>query len=109
MMSINQNMKQQLIDSIKEYISQLSSNEYYNIYSIKQVETTYGTSYILEDNDFNKYWSNNTVNKFIKFHKIKEGDGSKLLFKIKTGSEKQFNKGDDTIKFVETRCFLANK
>lgn len=87
-------------------ISKLTSNGNYNIYSIKQVETTYGTSYILEDDEFNKYWSNNTVNKFIKFHKIKEGDGSILLFKIKTGNERDFKKSNgEIIKFIETRCF----
>ena len=85
-------------------ISKLNQNETYYIFSIKPIETSYGTSYILEDDEFNKYWSNNTVNKFIKTNKIKNNDGSKLLFKIKTGSEKEFKKGEDVIRFIETRC-----
>ena len=86
-------------------ISKLNQNETYHIFSIKPIETTYGTSYILEDDEFNKYWSNNSVNKFIKTNKIKNNDGSKLLFKIKTGSEKEFKKGEDVIRFIETRCY----
>lgn len=86
-------------------ISRLQQNETYNVYSIRPIETKYGTTYILEDDEFNKYWSNNTVNKFIKQHKIKDGDGSKLLFKIKTGNEREFKKsGGEIIKFIETRC-----
>ena len=86
-------------------ISKLNQNETYNIYSIKPIETTYGSTYILEDDEFNKYWANNSVNKFIKTNKIKNNDGSKLLFKIKTGSEKEFKKGEDVIRFIETRCY----
>ena len=86
-------------------ISKLNPNSEYQIYAIKAFETTYGTSYILEDSEFNKYWSNSTVNRFIKQHKIKESDDYKLLFKIKTGPEREFKKAEaEVITFVETRC-----
>ena len=86
-------------------ILKLSPNSDYQIYSIKSFDSSFGTSYILEDNEFNKYWSNNTINKFIKQHKIKESDDYKLLFKVKTGPLREFKKADSVISFVETRCY----
>ena len=68
-------------------VLKLSPNSEYQIYSIRPFESAYGTSYILEDNEFNKYWSNNTINRFIKQHKIKASDDYKLLFKVKTARQ----------------------
>ena len=83
-------------------ISRFEPNSIYEIYSFKPVETKFGKTYILEDNDFNKYWANNKITNYINKAKFKTSNSEfKLLFKIKTGEYKEFKKGDDTIKFLE--------
>ena len=88
-------------------VQKLQSNSIYTIYSIKAVETTYGKTYILEDDDFNKYWATNKITDFINKNKIKVGPyNSKILFTIKTGEHKLFKKGDKECTYLEMNLFI---
>ena len=75
--------------------SKFESNKIYKITSYNQINTKFGPSYILTDDNFNQYFSNKKINDWIK------KNPNKTSFKIKTGSFKEFTKDEQTIKFLE--------
>ena len=89
-----------------EEIQKLETNSVYEIYSFKPVETKFGKTYILEDNDFNKYWANNKITQFINRSKFKlDSYNNKKLFTVKTGSYKTYTHNDKEIRFLEMNIY----
>lgn len=86
-------------------VENFSENKNYKIVSIKEVQTKFGKSYIMTDNNCNKYWSNKKIADFIKRNNIKpSNDDSKILFNIKTFEYKTFKNSDgEEIRFLEMR------
>lgn len=83
---------------------QLNENSKYEIVNLKSIETKYGTTYIMMDNNLNEYWSNKKINDFIKKHRIPLNNDDKVLFKIKTGDYKTFQKDGNEIRFLNLIC-----
>ena len=91
---------------MSETIQKLEPNTTYSIYSFRPIESKFGKTYVLEDNDFNKYWANNKITQYINRSKFKiDPFNNKLLFKIKTGNYKTYIHNDKEIKFLEMNIF----
>ena len=89
-------------------ILKLQSWKTYNIYSVTPVKTKFGKTYILKDNNFNKYWANNKVTQYLNnrpnLHNTELS--KKILFTIRTGDEKYFKDKDGyEVKFIETDIY----
>ena len=80
-------------------------NSQYVITEIREFETQYGTTYMLIDDKFNRYFSNKKIAEFIKKNKIT--NGPEVLFKVITGPEKTFTKDDKEITYLEMRVLKA--
>lgn len=84
----------------------LETNSIYKIIELKEIETKFGTCYIMKDTELNEYWSNKKIASFIKQNKIPMTNNGKVLFKIKTGDYKTFtNESGDEIKFLNLNIF----
>ena len=80
-------------------ISKLAPNATYKIISYKQINTQYGVSYILKDEDFNEYFSNKKINEYISKNRPKKE------FFIKTSDYKTFSKDGKQISFIDVLCY----
>ena len=66
-----------------------------------KVETKYGKTYIMMDENLNEYWANKKISTFIKQNKIPLSNCGKILFKIRTGDYKTFtNESGEEITFL---------
>ena len=84
-------------------VLKLKPNNEYLITEIKSYNTSFGTSYVLTDIDFNKYFGNKKIETFIRQNNI-TNKGGEVLFKIITGPEQMFTTKDGKeIKFIDCR------
>ena len=75
----------------------LEEDKLYSIIKVKPIKGKFGDTFILTDSDFDNYWSNNTINKYIKAKKINTSTKSGELFKIRTYAYQQFETDDGEI------------
>ena len=73
----------------------LEPNSNYKIVSYKTIQTKFGQSHILQDENFNEYFSNKKISNWIIKNKPK-GE-----FKIKTSELKTFLKDGNEISFID--------
>ena len=85
-------------------VQQLQTQTLYKIIETKEIDTQYGTTYILIDDNLDEYWSNKKIATFIKQNKIPSSKDGKVLFKIKTGDYKTFEKDGNEIRFLNVIC-----
>lgn len=86
-------------------VDNLQSQTLYKIIDIKEVETKFGKTHILTDENLDEYWANKKISQFIKTNKITSSNNGKVLFTIKTGEYKTFeNQNGDKIKFLNLIC-----
>lgn len=75
-------------------VNSLEARTTYQIIELKEIETTYGKTFIMTNSNLDKYWSNKKVCDYIKKNKIPLSDNGKILFTIKTGDYKTFKSKD---------------
>lgn len=68
----------------------LATNKIYKIVSIKEINTKFGTTYILTDDKYDEYYSNNKITKYIQTNGITNDSNKRCLFTIRTGVYKTF-------------------
>ena len=76
-------------------VSKLEENSVYTIVDWTPIKTQFGDSYILQDDEFNKYFATKKVTNWIKRNRPKKA------FTIKTSEMKTFNKDDKEIQYME--------
>ena len=85
-------------------ILKLEDKERYEIFSYTPIQTKFGKTYILEDDNLNKYWATSKVTKFINKINYKPIPG-KRIFTIKTGNWRTFRKDGEEIKYLEMTIY----
>jgi hypothetical protein len=84
----------------------LATNKLYRIVSIKEIQTKFGTTYILTDDKYDDYFSTNKITKYIQANGISNDTNKKFLFTIRTGLYKTFtNEDGNEFKYLDCKIY----
>ena len=84
----------------------LTTNKVYRIIAIKEINTKFGTSYILTDDRYDDYFSINKITKHIQATGITNDPNKKVLFTIRTGVYKTFtNDAGEEHRYLDCKIY----